>query len=102
MGCVGRSEQSLLGVTESRHLVDVLNQVDGVEDIDEEDRLGQPMINISTQRDWGSVDLFVLPGFRERTFAGQMVGYDLHSQLMLTTPNMNRLPGTSILISFAL
>lgn len=58
------------GVAESRHLVDVINQVDGVEDIDEEDRLGQPMINVSTQRDWGSVDFFVLPGFRERTFAG--------------------------------
>ena len=58
------------GVTESRHLVDVINQVDGVEDIDEEERLGQPMINFSTQRDWGNVDLFVLMGFRERTFAG--------------------------------
>ncbi len=58
------------GVTESRHLVDMINQVDGVEDIDEEDRLGQPMINVSTQRSWGSVDLFLLTGFRERTFAG--------------------------------
>ena len=58
------------GVTESRHLVDVINQVDGVEDIDEEERLGQPMINLSTQRDWGNVGLFVLTGFRERTFAG--------------------------------
>ena len=57
------------GVTESRHLVDVINQVDGVEDIDEEERLGQPMVNFSTQRDWGNVDLFVLAGFRERTFA---------------------------------
>jgi hypothetical protein len=58
------------GVTESRHLVDVINQVDSVEEIDEEDRLGQPMINLSTQREWGNLDLFVLPGFRERTFAG--------------------------------
>lgn len=58
------------GVTESRHLVDVINQVDGVEDIDEEDRLGQPMINLSTLRDWGNLELFVLPGFRERTFSG--------------------------------
>jgi len=58
------------GVTESRHLVDVVNQVDGVEDIDEEERLGQPMINLSTQRDWGNVGLFALTGFRERTFPG--------------------------------
>ena len=59
------------GVTESRHLVDIINQVDGVVDIDEEDRLGQPMIALSTQRDWGRLELFVLPGFRDRTFAGE-------------------------------
>jgi hypothetical protein len=59
------------GVTESRHLVDVINQVDSVVDVDEEDRLGQPMISLSTQRDWGRVELFILPGFRERTFAGE-------------------------------
>ena len=58
------------GVTESRHLVDIVNQDDGVEDIDGEDKLGQPMINVGFQRDWGRVDLFLLPGFRERTFAG--------------------------------
>jgi hypothetical protein len=59
------------GVTESRHLVDIINQIDGVVDIDEEDRLGQPMITLSTQRDWGRLALFVLPGFRERTFTGE-------------------------------
>ena len=58
------------GVTESRHLVDIVNQIDGVEDIDEEDRLGQPMINLSFLKDWGQLDLFVLPGFRDRTFPG--------------------------------
>jgi len=58
------------GVTESRHLVDVINQTDGVEDMDEEDKLGQPMINITLQRDWGAVDFFLLPYFRERTFPG--------------------------------
>lgn len=58
------------GVTESRHLVDIINQVDGVEDIDEEDRLGQPMVNLSLLKNWGQLDLFVLPGFRDRTFPG--------------------------------
>ncbi len=58
------------GVTESRHLVDVINQSDLVEDPDGEDKLGQPMINYSHILDWGTVDLFVLPGFRERTFPG--------------------------------
>lgn len=59
------------GVTEFSHLVDVINQTDAVEDSDGEDKLGQPMVNLSLVRDWGIVDLFVLPGFRERTFAGQ-------------------------------
>lgn len=57
------------GVTESRHLVDVINQVDQVEDIDEEDRLGQPMIALER---WtpnaGTFAVFMLPGFRERPF----------------------------------
>ena len=59
------------GVTESRHLVNVINQIDQVEDIDEEDFLGQPMVNLATQQDWGRLDVFVLPGFRERTFPGR-------------------------------
>ncbi len=44
------------GVAESRHQV---------EDIDEEDKLGQPMLNLTTLRDWGTVSLFILPGFSE-------------------------------------
>jgi hypothetical protein len=56
------------GVTESRHLVDIINQTDLVEDIDEEDKLGQPMINVDRYTSWGSFGLFVMPGFRERTF----------------------------------
>ncbi len=59
------------GVAEFQHLVDVINQVDSVEDIDAEDKLGQQMINLSLVRDWGIVDIFVMPGFRERTFPGQ-------------------------------
>lgn len=59
------------GVTESQHLVDVINQSDLVENLDGEDKLGQPMINLTLIRDWGIVDLFVLPGFRERTFASE-------------------------------
>lgn len=56
------------GVTESRHLVDVINQVDGVEGIDGEDKLGQPMIHFTTIQDWGVFHVFVLTGFREATF----------------------------------
>lgn len=68
------------GVAESRHLVDVINQTDLVEDIDGEDKLGQPMVNLTLLRDWGTVGLFVLPGFRERTFP------DTESRLRGSTP----------------
>lgn len=59
------------GVTESQHLVDVINQDDFVENLDGEDKLGQPMINLALIRDGGTLDLFLLPYFRERTFAGE-------------------------------
>ncbi|MCP4273197.1 MAG: hypothetical protein GY781_14785 [Gammaproteobacteria bacterium] len=58
------------GVTEFQHLVDIINQSDSVEDVDNEDKLGQPMLNLSVVKDWGIVDLYLLPYFRERTFAG--------------------------------
>ena len=58
------------GVTESYHLVDVINQTDLVENVDREDKLGQPLVNLTVVRDWGVLDLFVLPGFRERTYPG--------------------------------
>ena len=56
------------GVTESAHLVDVINQTDLVEDFDQEAKLGQPMIHFSNQKEWGKLDFYVLPYFRERTF----------------------------------
>ncbi|NOQ65541.1 MAG: hypothetical protein GQ582_13605 [Methyloprofundus sp.] len=59
------------GVTESRHLVDIVNQRDMVENSDGEDKLGQPMINFAWIQDWGTVDLFILPGFREMPFTGE-------------------------------
>jgi len=58
------------GVTESQHLVDIINQTDLVEFPDGEEKLGQPMMNLSILRDWGTLDLYLLPYFRERTFPG--------------------------------
>ena len=58
------------GVTETQHLVDIVNQTDLVENVDGEDKLGQPMFKASTEQDWGVIDFFILPGFRERTFPG--------------------------------
>ncbi|MEM9402128.1 MAG: hypothetical protein AAGA44_06460 [Pseudomonadota bacterium] len=58
------------GVTESVHLVDIINQTDFVSDIDGEDKLGQPMLNVEIQQDWGLLSVYLMPYFRERTFAG--------------------------------
>ena len=58
------------GKTEAHHLVDIINQTDGVEDIDAEDKLGQPMVTATLERNWGALDVFLLPYFRERTFPG--------------------------------
>jgi hypothetical protein len=58
------------GVTESAHLVDIINQTDAVADVAGDQKLGQPMVSLSAQRDWGQLTAYVLPYFRERTFAG--------------------------------
>jgi hypothetical protein len=56
------------GVTETRHLVDVVNQIDVAEGFDGEEKLGQQMIHFKHYENWGVLDFLVLPGFRERTF----------------------------------
>ena len=58
------------GVTESQHLVDIINQTDNLENPDGEEKLGQPMVNLSLWRDWGVLDFYILVGFRERAFPG--------------------------------
>ena len=62
------NNQVFWGVTESRHLVNIINQLDYVEDIDQEDFLGQPMVALSFFGDWGMIDLYAMPYFRERRF----------------------------------
>lgn len=58
------------GVTESQHLVDVINQTDLVESPDGEDKLGQPMVNLALITGVGTFDAFMMPAFRERTYPG--------------------------------
>lgn len=62
--------QVFWGVTEFNHLIDVVNQTDLVENPDAEEKLGQPLVSLTNIRDWGTLELFVLPGFRERRFPG--------------------------------
>jgi hypothetical protein len=58
------------GVTESRHLVDIINQTDGIEGLDGEAKLGQPMVQLTWTEQFGTLDLFMMPFFREHTFPG--------------------------------
>jgi len=71
------------GVTESRHLVDIVNQTDLVEDLDEEDKLGQPMVSVERWTSKGTFGVFLLPGFRERTFPAE--GARLRGTLPIAT-----------------
>ena len=71
------------GTTEFVHLVDIINQTDLIESIDQEEKLGQPMVRFSLIRDFGTFDFFALPYFRERTFPG--TGGRLRNQLAVDT-----------------
>lgn len=60
------------GVTESNHLVDIINQTDALKSFDGEEKLGQPMVQFSWfSSDFGSLDLFYLPYHRKRGFPGE-------------------------------
>jgi hypothetical protein len=58
------------GVTESRHLVDIVNQSDFVENISNELKLGQPMMSLAWIGDLGTTEFFLMPYQRARTFPG--------------------------------
>ena len=74
------------GATEFYHLVDIINQTDAVESIDGESKLGQPMLSLSVMRSWGELELFLLPGFRERTFPGDDARLQIVPQLDVNDP----------------
>jgi len=60
------------GVLESKHLVDIINQTDALEDLDGETKLGQPMLQLSERTPLGTFELFVMSGFRERVYPGRL------------------------------
>ncbi len=59
------------GVTESRRLVNIVNQIDLVEHPYKEPTLGQPMVHLTLSGDWGAVEMFGMTGHRPRTFPGR-------------------------------
>ena len=64
-------DQVFWGVTESQHLVDIVNQVDLVEHPAGEAKLGQPMVYLTWSSDWGVMEILGLPYHRARTFPGR-------------------------------
>ena len=59
------------GVTESAHLVDIINQTDLVESFDGEQKFGQPMAHLSLVTGAGIFDFFAMTYFRRRIFPGE-------------------------------
>jgi hypothetical protein len=59
------------GVTESRHLVDVINQRDVLVGASGYVKMGQPLVGVTTRQYWGSLEVMLMPYFREQTFAGR-------------------------------
>ena len=60
------------GVTEAINLVDIINQKDDIDQIDGDEKLGQPMINLSRVSDYGIFDIYALVGLREKKFPSAM------------------------------
>ena len=56
------------GATESRHLIDVVNQSDLRESFAGDVKLGQLMVAGTLQQSWGQLELYALPHFRAREF----------------------------------
>ena len=59
------------GVTESNHVVDVINQLDALEGFDVEQKLGQAMIHASVSKKWGTLDLYAMTYHRKMQFPGR-------------------------------
>ena len=64
-------DQVFWGVTESQHLVDIVNQIDLVDHPSGEVKLGQPMVHFTRFGNWGTLEAFALPYHRARTFPGR-------------------------------
>jgi hypothetical protein len=59
------------GQTEFLHLVNIINQSDHIENPDQEDKLGQPMVEFLWMTETGELSFYLLPMFRERSFPGK-------------------------------
>ncbi len=58
------------GVTESRQLVDIVNQKDYLANLDGTEKFGQPMVSAAGNTNIGNFELYLMPFFREQTSPG--------------------------------
>ena len=63
--------QVFWGVAESRNVVDIINQFDTIEDFDQGEKLGQPMVRVSKRTGVGTFEAYYLPFFREQMFPSE-------------------------------
>ena len=63
--------QVFWGATESQRLVDIVNQVDFVEHLNGEAKLGQPMAHLTWFGNWGTLEVLGTSYHRARTFPGR-------------------------------
>lgn len=63
--------QLFWGVTESRHLVDQINQRSPVASPQGYEKLGQPVVSVAFLADWGNLELLFLPVHRTPRFVGR-------------------------------
>lgn len=64
-------EKIHFGVTESGSIVDIVNQIDFLESFISKEKLGQPMVRVSTRHcEYGNIDFFALSFFREQKYPG--------------------------------
>jgi hypothetical protein len=59
------------GATESRHLIDIVNQADLRESFAGDVKLGQLMVVGTLEQPWGQLEFYALPHFRPRMFPEQ-------------------------------
>ena len=69
------SKKVFWGVTELAHLVDIVNQTDFLEGFDGEEKLGQPMLQITTSQSFGNFEAYYLPFSRRLSFPSRFGRY---------------------------
>lgn len=71
------------GVTEFTNPVDIINQTDLIDDPLGNEKLGQPMLNLTTVNRLGTFSFFLMPRFRDRVMSGRDARF--RSELLVDT-----------------